>query len=93
MKINAIQIERMTSEQEYCGTLDYRDEAGEGTLLWTVDAQPLRIHVAFVQGSVDNWDEVARQHAHVFSDNVILAIARHSGMPALASGSASLFPV
>lgn len=83
MKILALHIERSLDSDTFCGTLDYADHAREGTLLWTVDAHPLKIDVAFVQGSDEAWDEIAREHASRFSDRVILEIARRRGLPAL----------
>ncbi|PKL77688.1 MAG: hypothetical protein CVV27_04785 [Candidatus Melainabacteria bacterium HGW-Melainabacteria-1] len=90
MIIKAIEIERY-SHQQYCGTLDYILEDLPGTLLWTVDATPLRIEVAFVQGSDENWDLLAQEHATLLSDKLILDIARRIGLPALVAPG--LFPV
>ncbi len=90
MKINSIQIER-TIEQQFCGTLDYTCDEQSGVLLWTVDATPLKIDVAFVQGSDENWDKIAHEHAGHLSDHLILHIARRCGLPALATPR--LYPV
>lgn len=90
MNINSIQIER-SIEQQYCGTLDYTCDGESGLLLWTVDASPLKINVAFVQGSDENWDQIAHAHAGPLSDHLILHIARQCGLPALATPR--LYPV
>lgn len=90
MKILALQIERSIMNQSFCGTLDYfLDNEEQGTLLWTVDATPLKIDVAFVQGSDDAWDEIASKHAARLSDHVILEIARRRGLPALTAAPTS----
>lgn len=89
MKILALQIERSIMNQSFCGTLDYLDNEDQGTLLWTVDATPLKIDVAFVQGSDEAWDEIASKYAARLSDHVILEIARRRGLPALTAPTSS----
>lgn len=91
MKIVSLQIERSQQDNYFCGTLDYTNHELEGTLLWTMDASPLKINVAFVQGSDENWDLLAREHAAYLSDQLILEIARRRGLPALATPR--LYPV
>lgn len=85
LHIAAINIERKTSDHQFCGTVDFVADQRIGTLLWTVDANPLKIDVAFVAGSHDDWDQVAGKHAGKLSDQIILEIARRQGLSALST--------
>lgn len=88
MKILALDIERQTAQHQFCGTVDYQlHDTRIGTLLWVLEASTNNIQVRFVQGSSSDWDAVARQHARVLSDRLILAVARERGWPALSAVS------
>lgn len=83
MQILALNIERDHDNKQLCGSLTYQSETHQGLLLWTVDAQPHRIDVRFVQGDSPDWDQWVEQHLATLSDKLILEIARHRGLPAL----------
>lgn len=85
MHILGIEIERSNPDYSFCGTLRFCDQNGHfGTLLWTVKCEGnTRIDVAFIQGDCENWLELAQEHAHYLSDNLILAIARRQPLPVL----------
>ncbi len=86
MKILALDIERQTAQHQFCGTVDYQlHDTRIGTLLWVLEASTNNIQVRFVQGSGPDWDGIARQHARVLSDHLILAVARERGWPALSA--------
>lgn len=86
MEIVNISIERMI-DKNYCGTLTYREEAGDqGILLWTVElVENTKIVVGFVQGDNENWLDLAQEYAHYFSDSVILDITRKKNKQSLES--------
>lgn len=86
MKIISVDIERDHDGQQLCGSLEYLlDGQDSGQFLWTVDASPNRINVHFVQGSSENWDELADAHLGYLSDHLILEIARRRGLSSLES--------
>ncbi|PIQ29108.1 hypothetical protein COW36_18055 [bacterium (Candidatus Blackallbacteria) CG17_big_fil_post_rev_8_21_14_2_50_48_46] len=88
MHILGIEIERSNPDYSFCGTLRFCDRNDRfGSLLWTMECEgQTRIDVAFVNGDLEDWSEVAQSHAHYLSDNIILAIARRQPLPVL-SGS------
>lgn len=78
MDILSIIIER-ADRTSYCGVVTYQDTQGEGSLLWTVELTgTTKVVVGFVQGDRIDWLDTVQEHAHYLSDNIILAITRHS---------------
>lgn len=85
MEILAIDLERVSGDQTFCGLLSYLHSNGQqGTLFWTVTCvSPLKTDIAFVHGDHPNWLELTRDYVHRFSDQILTLIAHRHQRPTL----------